>query len=132
MRLASERRGRDACVPVATSGGLRLIDPTIAKAWIVLDTIKGIVHVAEYLPYPLDERSDIHTVAVLAIAGDEILPPDQIVDLPVGNVGVLCRRQQMDDLEFGQREIDTLAAIKGALDVIAQLQSAAREDRCWR
>src|SRR5262245_19809024 len=119
MRLASERRGRDApCVPDVTSGALRLIDPTIAKAWIVLDALKSVVHVAEFLPYPLDERPDIHTIAVFAIAGDEILPPHQVVDLPVGDVGILRRRQQVDDLEFGQREIDALAAVEGTLDVV--------------
>src|SRR5262245_59661749 len=118
IRLASERRGRDACVPPVTKvGALRLIDPTIAKAWIVLDAFECIVHVAEFLPYPLDERPDVYPVAVFTVARDEVLPSNQIIDLPVGDVGVFRRRQQMDDLELCQREIDPLISIKCTLDI---------------
>src|SRR5262249_43810500 len=101
------------------------VHPAIAESRVVLDAGETVVDVAELLADALDEGADVDAVAVLAIAGDEVLAAHQIVDLPVRHVGVVGIGEQPHDLEFGKRQVDALAVVEGAVDVVAQLELAA-------
>src|SRR5262245_35964814 len=101
------------------------VHPTVAEPGIVLDAGEAVVDIAELLADALDEGADVDAIALLAVAGDEVLAAHEIVDLPVGHVGVGGAGEQPDDLELGQGEVDALAVVERAVDVVAQLELAA-------
>src|SRR5437762_4894176 len=121
--LASDRSIR----PVPPSAAIELgrIHPPIAESGIVADAIELVVDLPELLADPLDEGADVHAKAFLAIAGDEILAADQVVDLAIGDVGVDRAGKQPHDVELGESEVDALAVVERPADVGAQLQLAA-------
>src|SRR5262249_54418268 len=94
---------------------------------VVGDAIETLVDIAELLPDALDEGADIDAKAFLAIAGDEILAANEIVDLAIRHVGIGGADEQPDDIELGQRQVDAPPVIVGTADVSAQLKPAARQ-----
>src|SRR3546814_7366277 len=87
------------------------VDPTVTEAGIVADAGESVVNLAELLANPLDERAYIDPVAVFAIAGNEILAADEVVDLTIRHVRFVDAGQQAHDVEFGQGEIDELKTV---------------------
>src|SRR3546814_10504860 len=69
------------------------------------------------LANPLDEGPHVGPVAVRPVAGDEVLAAHDVVDLAVGDVAALLRRQEQHDGKLGQREVDLVAGPEGAADV---------------
>src|SRR5215470_2264055 len=122
--LASDRSIRAGEAPSAAIG-LGRVHPPIAESGIVADAVEILVDLPELLADPLDEGADVDAEALLAIAGDEVLAADQVVDLAIGDVGVDRAGKQPHDVELGQRQVDALAVIKCPADVGAQLQLAA-------
>src|SRR5215831_6139386 len=100
--LASDRSIRP--LPPSAAIGLGRIHPPIAETGIVADAVEFLVDLPEFLAYPLDERANVHAKALLAIAGDEILAANQVVDLAVGDVGVDRAGEQPHDVDLGERQ----------------------------
>src|SRR5215831_6311641 len=127
-RLARDRstRPRDGTSMRARS---RRVRPAVSESRVVLDAGEAVVDIAEFLSNPFDEGAHVDAVPLLAVAGDEVLAAHEVVDLPVGDVGVAGAGQQPHDLEFGQRQVDALAVVEGAIDVDPQFQLAARQER---
>src|SRR5262249_12786655 len=107
----------------------RRVRPAVSEPRVVLDAGEAVVDIAEFLSNPFDEGTHVDAVALLAVAGDEVLAAHEVVDLPVGDVGVAGAGQQPPDLEFGQRQVDALAVVEGAVDVDPQFKLAARHYR---
>src|SRR5579883_2083690 len=110
------------------SARLTACDPAVAESCIVVDMVELRVSVAELLADALDERPDIGAEPLRAIAGDEILAVDEIIDLAIGDVLAGAQGEQRHDLELGQRQVERLAGPVRAADVEAQLQLVEMED----
>src|SRR5579859_7604806 len=96
----------------------------IAEAGVVLDVLVFGIDGTKLLANALDERADIGTIALVAIAGGEVLAVNEVVDLAIGDVlaGAAC--QQRQDLELGQGQVDRPAGPARAIDVETQLETA--------
>src|ERR1044072_2683488 len=121
--LASDRSIRP--LPPSAAIGLGGIHPPIAESRIIADAVELLVDLPELLAYPFDERADVHAKALLAIAGDEILAADQVVNLAIGDIGGDLAGERSGDVELGERQVDALAVVERPADVGAQLQLAA-------
>src|SRR5579862_8605311 len=101
--------------------------PAITEAGIVLDLFELHVERAEFISDAPNRRPHIRAIAVFATAGDKSGMMNAIVDRAIGYILVAARQQQIDDAEFGYREIDVIAVPKGPAHIRAQQQLAATE-----
>src|SRR3546814_891420 len=122
--LVSERSRRPgaAAIPGPRISPLFGVDPAVTEAGIVADAGESVVDLAELLSNPLDERAYIDPVAVLTIAGDEVLAADEVVDLTIRHVRLVDAGEQPHDVEFGQGEIDPLVVVERPVDVEPELE----------
>src|SRR6476660_2328043 len=119
---ASERYDRTWCL--GRSSGLVAGKQAVAESGVIMDVLELRIDLAELLADALDEGADIGAIAFIAIAGDEVLAVNEIVDFAIGNVLAGTQGQQGDDLELGQRQIDRCSGPTRAVDVEAKLEMA--------
>jgi hypothetical protein len=60
--------------------------PAVPEASIVFDLVETGIAVAELLADALDEGSYIGPIALIAVAGHEVLAVDEIINVAVANV----------------------------------------------
>src|SRR5580658_5113665 len=117
---------RDICALTRDAGGAGCVsglrDPSIAETGIIADAIEIGIDLPEFFPDALDESPNIGTVSLGAIAGDEILPMDQIIYIAIRHVLPRARDHKDDDVKFGESEVELLRLPIGAAGIGPQGQ----------
>ena len=106
--------------------GCRL-SPAVAEGLVDIDLGEGGINGAKLVPDPLDARANACPIAVFAPAGDDARVGHALVDGGISDVIAGVRCQQMDDLEFGDREIEISIVPVGAAQTRLEHQAVEME-----
>src|SRR5215470_588799 len=126
LSVSEAPRRRSLRHPVVGVGellGFLASSPAITEGLIVIDLGKGGVDGSELVSNPLDARADVRSVAIFSAPRDEPDIVHAIVDSAVGHVVADVRRQQMHDLELGERQADIGVVPVGAAHARLEQQS---------